>query len=164
MKVFSSLDEDSWRYLEVMISLLENAPAMVRKRTEKFEALLVPPVLQMMTDREDDDKWSLSEEIAEDDTSDNNAIVESVLERLACGLGEKDFFPTLSFGIMLISLDWKQRHAPLYHLGRRRGNQMETMLENIMLCVYSLRNSSTNKYGSRWSTLVNFNDDCPKNI
>ena len=41
MKVFSSLDEeDSWRHLalEVMVSLSENAPGMVRMRAEKFVA------------------------------------------------------------------------------------------------------------------------------
>lgn len=46
MKVFSSPDvEDSWRHLalEVMVSLSENAPAMVRKRAEKYVVTLPLP-------------------------------------------------------------------------------------------------------------------------
>ncbi|EAT37896.1 AAEL010159-PA [Aedes aegypti] len=140
MKVFSSPDvEDSWRHLalEVMVSLSENAPAMVRKRAEKYVASLIPLVLQMMTDLEDDEEWSVSDEICEDDTSDNNVIAESALDRLACGLGGKAVLPHIVNNIpnMLSSPDWKQRHAALMAIsaaGEGCHKQMEAMLENIM--------------------------------
>ncbi|KAL9697926.1 hypothetical protein quinque_001367 [Culex quinquefasciatus] len=44
---------------EVIVSLLENAPDTVRKRVEKYLTSLVPLVLQMITDLEDDEKWSV---------------------------------------------------------------------------------------------------------
>lgn len=57
IKVFSNTEvEESWRHLalEVMVSLSENAPAMVRKHAEKYVISLIPIILQMMTDLEDD--------------------------------------------------------------------------------------------------------------
>lgn len=62
---------------EVIVSLLENAPDTVRKRVEKYLTSLVPLVLQMITDLEDDEKWSVSYETADDNTSDNNMIGKS---------------------------------------------------------------------------------------
>lgn len=68
-----------------------------------------------MTDLEDDEEWSVSDDIIEDDTSDNNVIAESALDRLACGLGGKAILPHIVVNIpnMLSSADWKQRHAAL---------------------------------------------------
>uniref|UniRef100_A0A182VXX6 Importin N-terminal domain-containing protein n=1 Tax=Anopheles minimus TaxID=112268 RepID=A0A182VXX6_9DIPT len=140
MKVFSTVDmEDNLRHLalEMMVSLAENASAMVRKRAEKYVAALVPLILQMMTDLEDDDEWSVSDKISEDDTSDNNVIAESALDRLACGLGGKTILPFIVNNIpnMLLSPDWKQRHAALMAIsaaGEGCQKQMEAMLENIM--------------------------------
>ena len=69
----------------------------------------------MMTDLEDDEEWSVSDDIIEDDTSDNNVIAESALDRLACGLGGKAILPHIVANIpnMLSNPDWKQRHAAL---------------------------------------------------
>lgn len=216
MKVFSSPDvEDSWRHLalEVMVSLSENAPAMVRKRAEKYVASLIPLVLQMMTDLEDDEEWSVSDEICEDDTSDNNVIAESALDRLACGLGGKAVLPHIVNNIpnMLSSPDWKQRHAALMAIsaaGEGCHKQMEAMLENIMQGVLKflmdphprVRYAACNAIGQMatdfapifekkfheqvipgllsllddvqnprvqahaGAALVNFSEDCPKNI
>lgn len=140
MKVFSSNDmEDSWRHLalEVMVSLAENAAAMVRKKAERYVTALVPLVLQMMTDLEDDPEWAISDEIIEDDTSDNNVIAESALDRLACGLGGKAILPHIVNNIpsMLNNADWKQRHAALMAIsaaGEGCHKQMESMLDSIM--------------------------------
>ena len=53
--------------LEVMVTLAETAPAMFRKIGSKYIPLLVPQILKMMTDVEDDSDWSVSDEIVEDD-------------------------------------------------------------------------------------------------
>lgn len=140
MKVFGSTDvEDSWRHLalEVMVSLAENAAPMVRKKAERYVTALVPLVLQMMTDLEDDEEWAISDEIIEDDTSDNNVIAESALDRLACGLGGKAILPHIVANIptMLAHPDWKQRHAALMAVsavGEGCHKQMEAMLDSIM--------------------------------
>lgn len=143
MKVFSSQDvEDSWRHLvlETMVSLSENAPAMVRKHAEKYVVALIPLVLQLMTDIDDDDEWATSDVVSEDDSSDNNVIAESSLDRLACGLGGKCVLPHVMNSLpgMLGHGDWKQRYAALMAIsaiGEGCLKQMEAMLDQIMAGV-----------------------------
>uniref|UniRef100_A0A0K8TSJ3 Putative karyopherin importin beta 3 n=1 Tax=Tabanus bromius TaxID=304241 RepID=A0A0K8TSJ3_TABBR len=140
LKVFASTEvEDSWRHLvlEVMVSLSENASAMVRKRASKYIAALVPLVLQMMTDLEDDEEWAVADVVNEEDNSDNNIIAESSLDRLACGLGGKFVLPHIISTIpnMLQNSDWKQRHAALIAIsaiGEGCHKQMVGMLDDIM--------------------------------
>ncbi|KAG8035884.1 hypothetical protein G9C98_003010 [Cotesia typhae] len=83
---------DSWRQLslEVLVTLSETAPAMVRKVGGKYIAALVPLVLEMMTDLDDDDEWSFSDEIIEEDNDCNNVVAESALDRLSCGLAKRN--------------------------------------------------------------------------
>lgn len=61
--------EDSWRHLslEVVVTLAETAPAMLRRVGAKYIPLLVPQVLLLMTDLEDDPEWSVADEIIEED-------------------------------------------------------------------------------------------------
>lgn len=143
IKAFSDHDiEESWRHLclEVMVSLSENAAAMVRKHAEKYIIALIPLILQMMTDLEDDDEWSTSDQIADDDNSDNNVIAESALDRLACGLGGKAVLPHIinTIPTMLRHNDWQQRHAALMAIsaiGEGCHKQMEAMLDDVMTGV-----------------------------
>ncbi|XP_058802795.1 importin-5 [Phymastichus coffea] len=140
MKVFSNEDmEDSWRQLalEVIVTLAETAPAMVRKVGGKYIAALVPLVLKMMTDLENDEEWSFSDEIIEEDNDSNNVVAESALDRLACGLGGKTILPQIVQNIpsMLSSTDWKYRHAALMAVsavGEGCHKQMEVILPQIM--------------------------------
>lgn len=137
---FSSEDlEDSWRHLslEVMVTLAENAAPMVRKKAERYITALVPLVLKMMTELDDDEEWSISDEINEEDSGENNVIAESALDRLACGLGGKAILPHIVSNIpnMLNNPDWKYRHAALMAIsaaGEGCHKQMETMLDSIM--------------------------------
>lgn len=126
--------------LEVMVSLSENAPAMVRKRAEKYVIALIPLVLQMMTDMDDDEDWATSDSVTDDDNSDNNVIAESSLDRLACGLGGKCVLPHVMNALpaMLGHSDWKQRYAALMAIsaiGEGCHKQMEAMLEQVMAGV-----------------------------
>lgn len=59
----------NWRYLalEVMVTLSETASAMVRKHAREYVVVLVHEVLKMMTQIEDEEDWSISDEIVEDD-------------------------------------------------------------------------------------------------
>lgn len=139
INVFKSEDvEDTWRHLalEVMVSLAENASAMVRKKAEKHIAALIPHVLVMMTELDEDEDWAVSDEIADDDTSENNVIAESALDRLACGLGGKAVLPHIIQHIptMMNNPDWKYRHAALMAIsaaGEGCHKQMETMLDSV---------------------------------
>ncbi|KAI4504097.1 hypothetical protein M0802_000568 [Mischocyttarus mexicanus] len=140
MKIFSNEEmEDSWRQLalEVLVTLSETAPAMVRKVGGKYIAALVPLVLKMMTDLEEDEKWSFSDEIIEEDNDSNNVVAESALDRLACGLGGKTMLPLIVQNIpsMLSNTDWKYRHAALMAIsavGEGCHKQMEAILPQIM--------------------------------
>lgn len=140
IKVFNDEDaEDSWRHLalEVMVSLAENAPAMVRNKADKYVTVLIPMILQMMTDVDDDMGWSVSDDVDEDDSNDNNIIAESALDRLACGLGGKSVLPHIisSLPTMLLHENWTQRYAALMAIsaiGEGCHKQMEAMLEDVM--------------------------------
>lgn len=114
MKIFS--DEkmaDSWRQLalEVLVTLAETAPAMVRKVGGKYIVALIPLVLKMMTDLEEDEEWGFSDDILEEDNESNNVVAESAIDRLACGLGGKTMLPQIVQNIpsMLSNTDWKYR-------------------------------------------------------
>ena len=114
MKIFSNEEMgNSWRQLalEVLVTLSETAPAMVRKVGGKYIVTLVPLVLKMMTDLEEDEEWSFSDEIIEEDNDSNNVVAESALDRLACGLGGKTMLPHIVQNIpsMLSNPDWKYR-------------------------------------------------------
>lgn len=69
-QVFADTEmEDSWRHLalEVIVTLAETAPAMLRRVGAKYIPVLVPQVLLMMTDLEEDPEWSVADEIIEED-------------------------------------------------------------------------------------------------
>ncbi|XP_075236845.1 karyopherin beta 3 [Lycorma delicatula] len=141
--------EDSWRHLalEVMVTLSETAPAMMRKEAGKYILVLVPFILKMMTDLDDDPEWSVSDEITEDDNDSNNVVAESALDRLACGLGGKTILPQIVENIpsMLSNPDWKYRHAALMAIsavGEGCHKQMEAMLPQIMEGVLNFLSDS----------------------
>ncbi|XP_011304534.1 importin-5 [Fopius arisanus] len=108
---------DSWRQLalEVFVTLSETAPAMVRKVGGKYITALIPLVLKMMTDLEDDPQWSFSDELVTADNDDNTVVAESALDRLSCALGGKTIVPQIIQNIpgMLNDTYWKYRHAAL---------------------------------------------------
>ncbi|CAG5078833.1 Similar to Ipo5: Importin-5 (Mus musculus) [Cotesia congregata] len=216
MKIFSNKDMgDSWRQLslEVLVTLSETAPAMVRKVGGKYIVALVPLVLEMMTDLEDDDEWSFSDEIIEEDNDCNNVVAESALDRLSCGLGGKTMLPQIVDNIprMLSNSDWKYRHAALMAIsavGEGCHKQMEAILSQIMEGIVQylqdphprVRYAACNAIGQMstdfaptfeqkfhekvipgllmvlddnanprvqahaGAALVNFSEDCPKNI
>ncbi|XP_013418000.1 importin-5-like isoform X1 [Lingula anatina] len=142
LKVISDANmEDNWRQLalEVIVTLSETAPAMVRKY-EKFIPLLVPQVLAMMVDLEEEEDWATSDEVEEDDNDSNAIAGESALDRLACGLGGKTMLPHIIANVpqMLSSPDWRYRHAALMAIsacGEGCHKQMEQMLSNILEAV-----------------------------
>ena len=78
-----SVDE-SFKHLllEVVVKLSETAPGMLRKVADKYLARLVPLVLKMMTELEEDEEWSLCDEQAEEDQDSSSVVAESSLDRL----------------------------------------------------------------------------------
>ncbi|KAI8514353.1 Importin-5 [Branchiostoma belcheri] len=142
LQILSNPDlPDQWRHLglEVIVTLAETAPAMVRKRA-KIVPLLIPQVMALMVDLEEEEDWATSDE-AEDEDSDSNAIAgETGLDRLACGLGGKTVLPHVSAALpqMLQNVDWRYRHAALMAIsaiGEGCHNQMQAVLPSVVDAV-----------------------------
>ena len=108
---------DSWRQLalEVIVTLAETAPASVRKNGATLIPLVISTALKMMTDLDDDEEWSTSDDLTEEDNDSNSVVAEAALDRLACGIGGKSVLPHIiqSLPTMLSNSDWRYRHAAL---------------------------------------------------
>ncbi|XP_033100992.1 importin-5-like [Anneissia japonica] len=129
---------DSWRQLglEVIVTLSETAPAMMRKH-QNFIPTIVPEMLAMMVDIEDDADWANSDEVDDDDFDTNAVTGESALDRFACGIGGKFILPHIIATVpkMLQNDNWKYRHAGLMAIsavGEGCHTQMEAVLNTIV--------------------------------
>ncbi|KAL7751650.1 importin subunit beta-3 [Sorochytrium milnesiophthora] len=102
--------------LELLLTISDEAPAMIRKQTPDFCAQVIPVCLNMMADLEDDARWHNAEDLdEEDDESENSVIGEQSMDRIARNIGGKSVVP-IAFHLipqMLGSSDWQQRHAAL---------------------------------------------------
>jgi len=130
---------DSWRQLalEVVVTLSETAPASVRKAGGTLIPVLITTALKMMADLDDDEEWSISDDLTEEDNDSNSVVAEAALDRLACGIGGKSVLPHIiqSLPTMLSNPDWKYRHAALMAIsavGEGCHKEMEPMLSHIM--------------------------------
>ena len=131
--------EESRRHLalEVLITLAETAPGMVRKVAKKYLNRLVPQLLEMMVDLEDDPEWS-TKDIIEDEEDDSNAVVgESSLDRLSCALGGKTVLSYILTTVqtMLQNPDWRYRHAGLMALSATAEGchkEMSAILDDLV--------------------------------
>ncbi|KAK2573809.1 Importin-5 [Acropora cervicornis] len=186
---------ESWRHLslECVVTLAETAPAMLRK-CQKHIPVIVPEMLALMVDLEDDPEWSVSDELDDEDAESNPVAGESSLDRLACGLGGKTVLPHIIVTVpqMLQNGDWRYRHAGLMAIsavGEGCYKQMEALLPDIVNTVlpfltdphprvrYAACNAvipgllfvlddtaNPRVQAHAAAALVNFSDDCPKNI
>lgn len=153
IKVFSDTNqEDSWRHLalEIVVTLCETANAMVRKVAANQLAATIQAILQMMTDIEDEQDWSTSDELADDDSDSNAVVAESALDRIACGLSGKTVFPHILAAVpqMMQQPDWKCRHAALMAIsasGEGCHKEMEKYLPQIMEAVMNFINDPVRK-------------------
>ncbi|XP_077987293.1 importin-5-like [Glandiceps talaboti] len=130
---------DTWRQLglEVIVTISETAPAMLRKHGSKFVPMIVPQMLAMMVDLEDDPEWSMSDELEDDDNDSNSIAGESALDRFAIGIGGKTILPHIIANIpqMLQNTDWRFRHAALMAIsaiGEGCHRYMEAVLPSIV--------------------------------
>lgn len=123
--------------LEVLVTLAENASGMVRKNASKYIPLIVPQILAMMVDLDDDPEWSIQDEIEDEDEESNPITGESAMDRLACALGGKTMLPHILTNVnsMLSHADWKYRYAGLMTLSSTAEGahkQMETYLDQMV--------------------------------
>ncbi|CAG0914081.1 unnamed protein product, partial [Notodromas monacha] len=127
--------------LEVMVTLCETAPAMVRKVGSKYIPSLIQECLKMMTEIEhDEEEWTNNEDEEDDDNDDIAVTAESAIDRIACGLGGKSVVNTIlaALPMMFAAQEWEARHAALMALsavGEGCQKQMEAFLPSIMVEV-----------------------------
>ncbi|KAM8860614.1 importin-5-like [Synchiropus picturatus] len=102
--------------LEVIVTLSETASASLSQNTA-IVTRSISQILAMMVDLEDDDEWTMVDDLEEDDCHTNAMTGESALTRLACGLGGM-ILPIVKEHIsqMLQNPNWKYRHAGLMAL------------------------------------------------
>lgn len=98
--------------LECLVTLTTVRPGMMKKVPE-FTQRLIPIVLNMMVDLEENPKWNLGDEEDLEDTNCN--IGEESLDRLAIALGGQTIVPIIVNMInqLLASPDWRHRHAAM---------------------------------------------------
>ncbi|XP_003737866.1 importin-5 [Galendromus occidentalis] len=125
--------------LELIVTLCESAPAMMRKFAVRHINALLPLILMMMADIEEDRAWDSNDNCDRDEVeNDCPAVVgESSLDRLAIALGGKALLSSAMevLAPLLNSPDWKQRHAALMaisSMGEGCKKQMTGMLDQIV--------------------------------
>ncbi|ORZ41524.1 armadillo-type protein [Catenaria anguillulae PL171] len=128
--------------LELLLTLADEAPSMVRKVAPTFAQRVIPVCLEMMATIEDDQDWHTTDNI--EDTGDENdeayVIGEQAMDRLARRLGASAVTP-VAFNLiptMLRSDQWARRHAALMAIsaiGEGCHKSMSKELKNVVEMV-----------------------------
>ncbi|CAJ0587881.1 unnamed protein product, partial [Mesorhabditis spiculigera] len=124
--------------LEILASLCEAAPNMVKKRAQAHISPIVQACIFMMTDLNDELEDWLAVDDAEDETEEETAAIgETSLDRIACALGGKAVLePSLAaVNSLLVDPDWKKRHAAVFVLstiGEGCQRSMEPKIQPIV--------------------------------
>ncbi|KOX78914.1 Importin-5, partial [Melipona quadrifasciata] len=194
MKIFSNEDiAISWKQLalEVLVTLAETAPAMVRRVGGKYITAIVPFVLKMMADIEDDEKWIFSDEIVVEDHDSNSVIAESAFFRQismwfrwhaalmaisavgeGCHKQMEEILPQIIDGVIQFLQDPhpRVRYAACNAVGQM-SSDFAPMFEKkfhdkvIPALLMALDdNVSPRVQAHAGAALVNFSEDCSKNI
>lgn len=100
--------------LELVVSMIENAPGMIKKRAAAFIKPIVLRTLTFMTELDDDEDWYTSC-TNDKDGEEPDAIGESALDRISNALRGKAILPILMEQLtgMLQKQEWQSRHAAL---------------------------------------------------
>lgn len=133
-----SLGEDLRQLaMELLVTLCESAPQIVRKHAESKIAPFVMGMLLMMTELEEDAEWLTADENKTEDEDSNSYVAESSIDRVACALGGKVMLRPLLNACheMLQHTDWRFRHAALMAIsatGEGLTKSMEKHMDEIV--------------------------------
>ncbi|KAF9194751.1 hypothetical protein BGZ49_003131 [Haplosporangium sp. Z 27] len=114
-------DQTRQSALELLLTLAECSPNMIRKSAPDFTSALVPVALELMTELgEDDDEinqeWYSTDDLNDEEQEENYVVGEHAMDRLARALGGKALLP-ISFTYIPQMLapgqKWQSRHAAL---------------------------------------------------
>uniref|UniRef100_A0A7E4VVA8 TOG domain-containing protein n=1 Tax=Panagrellus redivivus TaxID=6233 RepID=A0A7E4VVA8_PANRE len=133
--------DDAYRQssMEILVSLCETAPALVRKQAAAFIEPLVQQCLSMMTELDDDiSEWISIDDAEEDIEEEIVSLGETSIDRIACALGPKPVFPP-AYNVIrkyISSENWMERHAGIFGLstiGEGCKRQMEPHIREIVV-------------------------------
>ena len=126
--------EDSTRQLalEMLVTIAERSPVASR-RSATYVSMVIPTVLFLMMDLEDDSDWYTTELVDEFDYKCNAAVGEQALDRIVTALRGTTVVPTAFTTIqaMLQNPDWAQRHAALIAISTMAEGAAKTMSEHM---------------------------------
>lgn len=122
--------------LELAVSLIENAPIMVKKRASTYIKPIVLRILAFMTELDDDSYWHISNTNEKDEEAPD-VISESALDRVSIALGGKILLPILMDELtgMLQKPEWQSRHAALMAFssaGEGCREQLRRILDRVV--------------------------------
>lgn len=134
----STTEIDTIRFsaLELAVSLIENAPVMVKKRAPTYIKPVVLKILAFMTELDEDPHWHVSSTNEKDEEAPD-VIAESALDRISNALGGKVLLPILLDELtgMLQKPDWQSRHAALMAFscaGEGCRDQLKRVLDRVV--------------------------------
>jgi hypothetical protein len=133
--------DESYRQssMEILVSLCESAPALIRKKASAFIEPLVQQCLSMMTELDEDlSEWLAVDDAEEDIEEEMVSLGETSVDRIACALGPKPVFAPAYrvIGQYIRSQNWRERHAGIFGLstiGEGCKRQMEPHLRDIVV-------------------------------
>eukprot|EP00117_Sycon_ciliatum_P045798 scpid19596/ scgid32881/ Importin-5; Importin subunit beta-3; Karyopherin beta-3; Ran-binding protein 5 len=136
LKIAGTTDlEDKVRQLglEIVVTLAEEAPAMIRKRAGNYLQNIVQQILSFMVDVEDDDNWADQDTPDQGDETTNSVYGEAALDRLAMSLGGKCILPLVmvALGPMLASPKWEHRYGALLAVSAMAEGCHKQMLPHL---------------------------------
>ncbi|KAI9089986.1 armadillo-type protein [Phlyctochytrium arcticum] len=125
--------------LELLMTLSEAAPAMMRKHGG-FVQTLVPILLQWMANLDEDEKWYTVDDVEDDDPESDDILAGEALDRLARALGGKAVLPVAFTVIpgMLAAPEWQKRHGALMTvsaIGEGCAKIMEAELARVLQLI-----------------------------
>lgn len=123
--------------LEIILTLAEEAPTMIRKRANRYMPLIIQQVLSFLVDVEDEDDWATQDTPDKGDETTNSVYGEAALDRLALSLGGKNVLPLVMTSLhpMLQSPKWQHRYGALLGLAAMAEGchkQMLPLLQDIL--------------------------------
>ncbi|KAF9415626.1 hypothetical protein BGZ76_004776, partial [Entomortierella beljakovae] len=139
-------DQTRQSALELLITLAESSPQMVRKSAPHLASTLVPVAMEMMTELgEDEDEfnkdWYEIDDLDDEDQEENYVVGEHAMDRLARALGGKTLLPicfTYIPQMLTPAQKWQSRHAALMTISTIAegcAKEMETELGKILQMV-----------------------------
>lgn len=117
--------------MELLISIAETAPAMTKNHPD-FVQQLVPALLSVMSEVEEDPDWLYAEVIQAEGDDSIAVAAESTLDRLARVLGDDVFEPcSVALQPMYRSSVWQERHAALSAIAAVAEGCATSMLDQL---------------------------------